>query len=819
MLEKRLSAVIKGRSMKHLKINRALAVIFAVTLLFYGAPFVNASAQGSVAIEPESGTIGTQVSVYGEGFEKNTVYDIYFSSQDAAVGTARHIGVDITRYKKVLSASTTSFPGFNAAFNVPQTLDTANGGEYEISHDGDYYIYVTGSEDTLILAKSIFKMTGFAQVSLDPASGNVGDGVIITGTGYVPGETVGVAYDNKDVTSSHIGGNNTVNGSGAFTLTLTVPASFYGVHQIRITGSRTEGVVKQYSVIPEIKLNKTSVFAGDQISVTGSGFAGARGVNFFVGGEPVSAEWVLQDSGRTDEDGRFVVNMVIPGQPAGEYEVVAIDATSAQITAERSFTILPPPLNPQLSLDLVAGKVGETLTVSGEDFNRLSPVTLTIDGIAVELDAPINTDAGGYFSSSFEIPALPAGSHIIKASDGIEEAAASFSVIHVLSMSPLNGRAGTVVEVSGSGLEADAPVALYFDGKPLATTPVGARSGEDGSLDFGFIIPPCPPGDHIIELRTGSVNLVKTFSTAAEVSLGTDTVAVGRQLMVYTRGFAPNSPLLISLNGIQAQAVPTDASGSLDIAYLVPHVADGTYALTIEVAGVVITKSITIVAQAGISPAEGPVGTPVSISGSGFWPGKTLAVKWDGEALPGFVAPVADSNGSFSAVFNVPVAVPGEYIVSVSDGVISKQMQYKVEQTVPPAPLPVEPEAQTKISGHPHFEWGAVSYEYMNVTYEFQIIRNLAEPELVIGKPGLDETSCMLDKNEKLDKAGPDNPYYWRVRSVDEAGNTSPWSETREFYYGFIWPFWLTWVLVGLGVMIVIVVVYIFRWRIVDLFY
>jgi hypothetical protein len=43
--------------------------------------------------------------------------------------------------------------------------------------------------------------------------------------------------------------------------------------------------------------------------------------------------------------------------------------------------------------------------------------------------------------------------------------------------------------------------------------------------------------------------------------------------------------LLISLNGIQAQAVPTDASGSLDIAYLVPHVADGTYALTIEVAG------------------------------------------------------------------------------------------------------------------------------------------------------------------------------------------------------------------------------------------
>ncbi|MDD5122852.1 MAG: hypothetical protein PHX97_05660 [Dehalococcoidales bacterium] len=157
--------------MNNVKISKILTVVLSAALLFFGAPFEDASAEASIAIDPEEGGLGTRVSVFGNGFEANASYDIYFSSQDAAVGTARHIGVDITRYKKVLSASTTSFPVFNMAFNVPQILDTAAGGEYEISHDGDYYIYVTGQEDTLILAKSVFKMTGFAQVNLDPASG------------------------------------------------------------------------------------------------------------------------------------------------------------------------------------------------------------------------------------------------------------------------------------------------------------------------------------------------------------------------------------------------------------------------------------------------------------------------------------------------------------------------------------------------------------------------------------------------------------------------------------------------------------------------
>ena len=804
--------------MKNVTAGRLMAVMLAAALLFLGAPFADALAQVSLAIEPQNGGIGTQVSVYGDGFEKNTTYDIYFSSQDAAVATVRHIGIDITRYKKVLTASTTSFPIFNAAFIVPQALVTAAGGEYEIFHDGDYYIYVTQAEDTLILAKAIFKMTGFASVEIDPASGNVGDGVIVTGKGYVPGETISISYDNIEITSALVGGNTTVDSSGGFTLTLTVPGSIYGPHQIKITGSRTAPILKQYNVIPEIKLNKTSAQAGETVSITGSGFGGARSVIFSLGGATVPVEWVLQDSGRTDENGRFVVNLIVPVMSAGEYKLIAGDASSSQVTAEKTFTVLPPPLNPKVELGQVNGKVGDTMNISGIEFNPSSPITLAIGGKEVEPENAITTSESGTFSASFKIPVLPAGLHTVKASDGIVEAGAGFSIVRVMEVTPLSGRAGDVISVTGNGLEADIAVVVYFDGIPRATTPVGARTGEDGTINFAFTVPACPPGNHNLEIRMGMLTLVETFTTAAEVSLGESVTAVSRQVMVNARGFAPNAPMILSLNGIQAPAVTTDANGSVDIAYVVPHVPDGIYALNIEAGGVVISKSITIIAQVGISPVEGPVGNSVNLNGSGFWPGKIIVVLWGGKAVPGFSTPVVASDGSFSAVFDVPVTAPGEYIISVSDGVISKEKTFSVEQTVPSSPVPVTPPGGIKISGHPYFEWGAVIYPYMDVTYEFQIIRNLTEPELVIEKPGLKENSYKLDKNEELEKAGPDNPYYWRVRAIDEAGNTSQWSEASEFYYGFIWPSWLTWVLVGAGVFLVIVVVYIFRWRIADLF-
>jgi hypothetical protein len=384
---------------------------------------------------------------------------------------------------------------------------------------------------------------------------------------------------------------------------------------------------------------------------------------------------------------------------------------------------------------------------------------------------------------------------------------------------PLKGVAGTEVSVNGNGLEAGVIVSVYLDDRPLATNPASVKAAANGTVGFTFTIPPCAPGEHELKIRMGTLSELRTFVTAAEVAVDKDITGVGKIITISLRGFAPDSPLVLSLNGIHTVGLTTGGSGAMEIVYTVPHVPDGVYNLKIEAAGTVITKEITVLAEAAVSPAAGAVGAVVEVGGFGFLPGKTLYLYWDGAAMPGMTSvPVANDDGAFSAVFKVPVAAPGEYTVTVSDGVVVKEMTFTVEKTVPPAPVLVTPADKTKISSTPYFEWQVVSYPNMSVVYELQIIRKVEISEVVFEKIGLEGLGYGLDKSEKLAKAGPDNPYYWRVRAVDEAGNEGAWSEVNEFYHGFIWPVWLTWVLVGAGVLILGTVIYIFRWRILDLF-
>ena len=73
---------------------------------------------------------------------------------------------------------------------------------------------------------------------------------------------------------------------------------------------------------------------------------------------------------------------------------------------------------------------------------------------------------------------------------------------------------------------------------------------------------------------------------------------------------------------------------------------------------------------------------------------------------------------------------------------------------------------------------------------------------MLIDKTGLTTTNYSLTDAEKLDKTGTDAPYYWRVRAVDEAGNEGAWTSNANFTVGGGWPGWLTWVLIGLGVVV-----------------
>jgi len=76
---------------------------------------------------------------------------------------------------------------------------------------------------------------------------------------------------------------------------------------------------------------------------------------------------------------------------------------------------------------------------------------------------------------------------------------------------------------------------------------------------------------------------------------------------------------------------------------------------------VTVTPSPNIV----ISPTSGSVGTKVTVSGSGFAFNSSIAVKFDDSPI---ATTTTDADGSFAAVFNVPLAEAGDHLVKALDG-------------------------------------------------------------------------------------------------------------------------------------------------------
>ena len=91
------------------------------------------------------------------------------------------------------------------------------------------------------------------------------------------------------------------------------------------------------------------------------------------------------------------------------------------------------------------------------------------------------------------------------------------------------------------------------------------------------------------------------------------------------------------------------------------------------------------------------------------------------------------------------------------------------------------------------------------ITYVLQIASDPAFKNLVLEKTGLTGTEYTLSGDEKLPAVKKDAPYYWRVKSVDDASNESTWSEPVPFQVGlgFSLPGWGLAILVVIGVILI----------------
>jgi hypothetical protein len=99
-----------------------------------------------------------------------------------------------------------------------------------------------------------------------------------------------------------------------------------------------------------------------------------------------------------------------------------------------------------------------------------------------------------------------------------------------------------------------------------------------------------------------------------------------------------------------------------------------------------------------------------------------------------------------------------------------------IDTAAPAAPILISPNDGAKTGDKtPEFKWSEVTDPSGEVTYVLQIADNseFSSPEV--------ETSAITGGSYTVTEKLDGGTHYWRVKAVDGAGNSSPWSETWSF--------------------------------------
>ncbi|MFC1900954.1 IPT/TIG domain-containing protein, partial [Chloroflexota bacterium] len=325
------------------------------------------------SISPNSGTVGTEVEVFGEGYD--AAEDIIVEFDGTAVSIA---GGD---------TETDSNGDFeDTKFIVPA------------SSAGAHTITVTG-DDSDLEAEITFTVT--PKITVTPESGASGTSITVTGTGFAEGVVVTIYFDDSAKTQADSDSN------GSFTATFPAPVIAEGLYIIEALDANSNSGEDGFSIgTATLTLVPNEGNIGDTVAVTGTGFIANTAIT-------VTFDTTVVATATSDASGGLSTSFTVPSVTVGDYGVIADDGTNA---AGKRFNIsTSTDISPVTSASS-PGNVGTSITVSGMGFTPSQAVRVTYDGTEVGTST---VTASGDFSVSFDAPASTAGSHSIVATQGV----------------------------------------------------------------------------------------------------------------------------------------------------------------------------------------------------------------------------------------------------------------------------------------------------------------------------------------------------------------------------------------------------------------
>ncbi len=333
------------------------------------APLINLS--------PNSGAVGTMVTISGENW-------------DSFKGDEIYIFFDNEEIRPIVVPQTGSFQFY---FNIP-----------EDATPGEHVIRVRAEWGSTLVTNTFTVLE--PEINLSAKSGSVGRKLIVDGKGFYADRVVTIYFDTR------VMGTLTASTTGEFSYSFNIPDSKAGKHVITVSNAEGNAHEVEYEVLPLITLNPVTGAVGSILKVSGNGFASKSDMSIFFQSKEVAYA-------KTDEFGTFsLASFNVPKALPGTYDVMVKDEYGN--AAKYEFTIIA-----GASVDQTMASVGNELTISGTGFSAGGEIVMEYDGVAV---ATITADNTGAFEVVFKVPADQFGEHVITISDGVNTSQIVFEI-------------------------------------------------------------------------------------------------------------------------------------------------------------------------------------------------------------------------------------------------------------------------------------------------------------------------------------------------------------------------------------------------------
>ncbi len=542
----------------------------------------------SLAVSPGTVAAGGSISVFGARFIPGEQIDLQLSPSSAVGGI------------HLIDAAGDTVGSFRASGIVIPSYTPA----------GSFLITAVGLSSARHARAVLQVLAPVATLNVQPSSFSPQDDIQLSGTNFIPGESVGLVLATTSGSAAVVLGTVQANSAGAFTrIKIHVPFGVpVGALHIVATGARSNRqAVARVTVnaqAPRLLASSSTVKPNALLTLTGT---------HFQPGEAVTVDLVALSSStrlgtaQVGTAGTFTLsNARIPlNTPAGAVSLVATGVTS-HLSAIAQVTVQPLPATLTARPNPVSA--GSAIGVGGTGFVPGETVVVQLSNgplPQLTLTSVIAGVSGSFSISKLVIPTIvPASKYVLSAFGQVSGRVARASltvaapppsapILSILgaSGSPARFSPGSVVQLAGSHFAANASVTLGLERSGTRYTLGVVRTSAAGAMGpVGLTVPAnTPPAAYALQALVGSrvvatvpVSLVSLHPT---MSASPTSVRPGSLVTVNGRGFAPFEQVVLALNGsalvTSPSAVLADSMGNFRVTLNVPGTLNnGTNFLT-----------------------------------------------------------------------------------------------------------------------------------------------------------------------------------------------------------------------------------------------